>query len=421
MKKLHIFTCAACNYVPKVRLLFQSLREHHPEAVLHLALADEIPPGVDLSNEPFDQVMGPAELDIPSWRGWTFCHEIVELATAIKPFYLLKLLQREDCGKILYLDPDMVVFSRLDDILERLDKASVALTPHLTEPEVALDGVIDNEICCLKHGVFNLGFVGVANTPGGERFARWWADRIYHFCRAETHNGLFTDQKWIDLAPALFDDLTILKSPRFNVATWNLRTRPITWDAEQGYRVAGKPLGFYHFTGFDSGAHFIMLKKYGGDSPDAERLVSWYASEEKRLKGDPLSSLRWRFGSYSDGKRIGKVDRYIYRERVDLQRAFPNPFDADSPQSYIRWLETQGRIEYRELFEAADPQAALLKLSMSITAGFRPQGRDPATSLGSYLRDAVLDPGYGLSLTRHALRILRLEGWRGIKSRLAGR
>ena len=39
--RVHVFTSAAFNYIPKARLLFEALRKHHPEWVLHLALGDE--------------------------------------------------------------------------------------------------------------------------------------------------------------------------------------------------------------------------------------------------------------------------------------------------------------------------------------------------------------------------------------------
>ena len=63
MSNIHVFTSAAFNYIPKVRMLFQSLRQHHPEWRLHLALADEPRPGVDLSREPFDEIWPASELD----------------------------------------------------------------------------------------------------------------------------------------------------------------------------------------------------------------------------------------------------------------------------------------------------------------------------------------------------------------------
>src|SRR5258708_19262377 len=113
----------------------------------------------------------------------------------------------------------MVLFAGVEEIRATLATSNVALTPHETKPEKTLENVIDNEITSLKMGVFNLGFIGVANTAEGRRFAEWWSERTYHFCRAEVANGLFTDQKWINFPPIFFDAVPILNSPRHNLAT----------------------------------------------------------------------------------------------------------------------------------------------------------------------------------------------------------
>ena len=34
----------------------------------------------------------------------------------------------------------------------------------------------------------------------------WWCQRAYRFNRDDVPNGLFTDQRWMDLVPALFDE-----------------------------------------------------------------------------------------------------------------------------------------------------------------------------------------------------------------------
>src|ERR1700730_18683488 len=121
---VHVFTSAAFNYIPKARLLFQSIRKYHPEWTLTLTLGDELSPDFDLGAEPFDTIMTIDKMGIPSWRGWAFCHTIVELCTAIKPFALKQFLRRSDCEKVLYFDPDIVLFSRVDDILAALDEAN---------------------------------------------------------------------------------------------------------------------------------------------------------------------------------------------------------------------------------------------------------------------------------------------------------
>jgi len=415
MSEVHVFTSAAFNYIPKVRMLFQSIRKYHPEWKIHLVLADEKRPEIDLSNEPFDEIVSISELDIPDWKGWAYCHTIVELATAIKPFMLSRLLQLPGCKKVVYLDPDTVIFSRLDDILEALDSANVVLTPHQTKPETSLSAVMDNEICSLKHGVYNLGFCAVAATDVGLSFANWWAERIYHFCRADIPNGLFTDQRWIDLVPAFFTDVAIMRSSRHNVATWNLTTREFKVDKEGNYLVDNEPLGFYHFTGFDSGAHRIMATKNAGENSDVHQLIDWYEDQTKNLAQDPLAKVSWAFGKHSDGSAITKEQRLVYRERIDLQKAFPQPFDA---ATFNQWWLSQGPKEYADLFKLETKANAIAKFSEVLTPGFR--GGDigfDRERFMSLVRRSLTNPRVGITVGKRGWEVLKNEGVKGIKRR----
>ena len=408
---LHIFTCSAVNYLPKVRVLCQSIRKFHPEATVHWVLADTLPDWLDLTNEPFDSVLPIDRLDIPNWRGWSFTHDIVELSTAIKPFALRYLLDQPGCAKVLYFDPDMVLFSRVDDILDMLSHANVALTPHQTKPEQTLDAIRDNEMASMKHGIFNLGFIGVSNTEEGRRVAQWWSHRTYHFCRAEVENGLFTDQKWLDFAPAFFDGVSIVKSSRHNVATWNLTTRHLTGDAETGFKVDGEPLGFYHFTGFDSGAHRIMMEKNATASPATRDLVKWYEAITAVPKSDPISAWPWAFGRFSDGTLIQRCHRWLYREHADLQAAFPDPFAADvGHPTFLAWCHTEGKLHFPQFFsEAGD-------------CNLRPAATSAAVIVGrtAFLRLAwlAMRPVRGRPIRSKIRQVLSGEGVRGLLRRL---
>ena len=406
---LHFFTCAAVNYLPKVRALCRSLRRHHPEAKIHLALADERPAWLVPEPEHFDRIHEIGDLGIERWRGWSFGHNVVELSTAIKPFVLERLLALPGCRKVLYFDPDMVLFSRVDDILERLESDNVALTPHQTVPERAYQNILDNEVTSLRMGIFNLGFVGVRAGAEGERFARWWAERTYHFCRAEVHNGLFTDQKWINFAPVFFDGVAILKSPRHNVATWNLTTRSFEGSVERGFTVDGEPLGFYHFTGFDSGAHRIMAVKNAAGNRAVEELIAWYERETALRGGDPVAYWPWTFGRFSDGRAIEPHHRWIYRESRDLHEAFPDPYDARGPgHTFIEWCDTEGRIRFPEFF-GKDPRPAPFASAPGVPRGM-------ALRLGLLM----LAPRAGRALRQRLVRLLRREGIGGVTRRLRG-
>jgi hypothetical protein len=407
---LHIFTSAAVNYLPKVRTLCRSIRRHHPEATIHLALADERPDWLSTDGEPFDSILEIGSLSIPDWRAWSFMHNIVELATAIKPFALAHLLARPDCHTVVYFDPDMVLFSPVEDLLQTLRESNVALTPHQTTPERTLDNVIDNEITSLKMGVFNLGFIGVANTDEGKRFAAWWSERCYHFCRAEVANGLFTDQKWVNFVPIFFDGVAIVKSPRHNVATWNLTTRTLVGSVRAGFTVDGLPLGFYHFTGFDSGAHRLMALKNAPGNTALQELIGWYEKDTQPEPGDRVVGWPWGFANFTNGERVQPSHRWVYRDRRDLQKTFPDPYDAQPGKfTFLEWCETEGRIRYPELFGPYATKGAPVpsRLESRMTFG-----------MAAKLLLLAFAPRAGRPLRQRLVRMLRTEGLGGIRRRL---
>lgn len=342
LSKICVFTSAATNYLPKAMVLARSIKAYHPEIDLVFGLSDAKLEGVDYLGDVFDDVIAANELDIPNFEGWCFRHTIVELSTAIKPFILKALLSR-GYEQVYYFDPDIVVLSRLDDLFTAGTTGSILLTPHQTKPETDYQAIIDNEIASLKHGVYNLGFFGVSNTEVGRAFASWWAARLYTWCIDDIPNGLFTDQKWIDLVPALFTEVNIERSPRFNVSTWNVTQRHVTGSHQSGYLVDGLPLGFYHFTGFDKGDHRIMAEKNSRNNAAIMELVNWYEQEISPANSDPLSTVPWAYSTYQDGTVIPRWHRELYRNRIDLQAAFPMPFSSTENTSFRYWISTEGR------------------------------------------------------------------------------
>ncbi|MDS4021627.1 MAG: glycosyl transferase [Candidatus Competibacter sp.] len=333
---VHLFTSITANYLPKARVLAHSAKRQAADVRFHLLLCDDYPPEADFAAEPFDSIINVTELPVPDLKSWLFGHTVVEMCTAVKALGFLEIVRRYQADKVFYFDPDIVILSSLAGLIERLGRHSILLTPHQSEPEQSLEAIVDNEIASLKYGVFNLGFLGVRNTPEGLRFLNWWAERLRYFCHDDIAGGLFTDQRWIDLVPAFFEDLAILREPGYNVATWNLTNRQVAGSLERGITINGEPLSFYHFSGFDGGAQEIMLKKYADPGSPLFDLRRWYIAECRRMGQDELGDRRCRYDFYDNGERIAKAQRILYRSRLDLRRTFPDPFRIAS-DCYYHW------------------------------------------------------------------------------------
>ena len=184
-------------------------------------------------------------------------YDALELNTAVKPHAFRALLAEADVGSVVYLDPDTFVYRPLTEIGEGLARAPLVLTPHMTRP---LRGEANpNDHVILTSGSYNLGFMAVRNEPQIEALLDWWAEKLEFDCRVDFAAGLFTDQKWMDLAPGLVSDLALLRTPALNLAYWNLEGRELFKGAD-GWRVDGESLGFFHFSGFDPARPELLSK-----------------------------------------------------------------------------------------------------------------------------------------------------------------
>ncbi|WP_439100663.1 hypothetical protein [Congregibacter sp.] len=398
--RVAVFTSAARNYLPKVRVLFDSLERYHPEWERHLVLVERDVHDADLELANAQSIKSIPDLGIPDWEPWSFCHRVVELATAVKPFALKQLLASGDFDHAVYLDPDIAVFSRLDDVVDGLDTASILLSPHQLVPEASLGRVIDNEVTSLQCGVYNLGFLAVNRDAVGEAFADWWSQRLYFFCRDDKARGLFTDQKWADLIPALFPSVGILRSSRHNVASWNLSERNLTV-RDDCFWVDENPLGFYHFTAVSSDSHELMALKNSDNPAALRKILDWYRAEEGRVAMNP--TLPWSFARYADGTVIPDVHRAMFRDRCELQSKYPNPYDSPELRSA---LDTSV-----DLAPSGD-QSAELPLSSGYSVN---EARYDQAKLRRLLRLALTDPSALAKLSKKAINVLSREGIQGVK------
>jgi hypothetical protein len=335
-----VYTSITESYLPKARVLARSVKKFHPEWRFVLLYSDTLPADFDLCGEPFDEILLINQLRIANLNSWIFGHEIVELCTAVKGFAAEVLSEKPGVDKIMYLDPDIKVFSPLNMIDEMLDTYDVLLTPHLLNPEDDIGAIFDNEISALKHGVYNLGFFAARTCGQGMDFIKWWSRRLELLCKADIPNGVFTDQRWCDLAPAFFSKLGIVRDPGCNVATWNIAHRPISIGSNGILMSGGSPLKFYHFTGYDSGAGMGMLEKYASSQELAQEMWRQYGAELFECGQGSGAQKIWLYSRFSNGEYIYPEMRTLYHSRSDLRSAFPEPFSTEEP-CFLSWWNAE--------------------------------------------------------------------------------
>jgi len=95
------------------------------------------------------------DYQIPMYKQLAFKYDILEFATSLRAWFAIYFLQSND--KVIYLDPDMLIYDNLNGILSDLDHYPIILTPHYTKPQNYND--VDSDLSIMKFGAFNLGFL----------------------------------------------------------------------------------------------------------------------------------------------------------------------------------------------------------------------------------------------------------------------
>lgn len=315
-----IFTSICANYAHKARLLGESVKQNVNDAKFFVCLTErEVPENIKY--DCFDGIVLSKDMWPGNFNQFIYKHAIVEASTAVKAHffqYLLNKYPEEDM--FVYLDPDCYVYADLVELKQLLSERPAALCPHLLQP-----GNIDMELSSTAHGVYNLGFLGIRNCDEGKRLIDWWAERLYLFCYDDIQRGIFTDQKWMDLAPCFFD-VEIFKHHGYDFAPWSLLDCGMTKENGE-YFIQGDPLRFIHFSGYGKTAQMCMSKWLPeGPHPFKELYEEYAQKHEEYNKDGCISKIKWSYSCYESGEKIEDSLRAKYRSNYDVMFGTENPF-----------------------------------------------------------------------------------------------
>lgn len=343
-----VFTSICMNYLPKALILGKSIKKYNKDIKFYVVLVERKIPNdwPKEANKVIDKVILAKDLGFKNFDKFIFKHSIVEASTSVKGRALTYLLKNES-DKVVYIDPDIKTYKSLSELSKMLDNNDIILTPHLTIPESNEIDIQNNELCALQHGVYNLGFVAVKNSDEGIRFANWWMDRLELYCYDDIPRGIFTDQRWCDLAPAFFN-VYILKNPGYNMAPWNLSTRKLKIKNKKIIVNDNYELVFFHYSGFDSGANETVFNYYvPNKKDDIYQLRNEYVKELEENYQNQLGKHDWSYNYYSNGALIGKNVRKQYRDRQYYKLIEKSPFsmsDEEFNNIFSNNNEKKGRI-----------------------------------------------------------------------------
>lgn len=352
MNKNLVFTIVAKNYIGLAQILEESLKEKNPDTDFFIIVADAFSNTTDVEKLPQNVLFGHKILNIPKekWINMSFKYDLTEFCTSIKPAVFSYFIETTSYEKLIYLDPDIYIYSSLNPIYEMLDKYSIVLTPHIVNIQDNFFGE-RSESGLMSTGVFNLGFCGIKRGISAKKMISWWHQRLLEYCYIDSYNSYFTDQKWMDFLPCYFDSNELLVSRHLgmNIAPWNFFERKI-FKTDTGFEVCSRdhdeanvsfPVIFVHYSGYN----YTELKKGNvvqnnisniRNYDDVRFLTDVYAKaiHDKREVFDKYIQEKYSYGVFENGDVINSFHRRIYRSLINKGVLFSNPFCVEEGSFY---------------------------------------------------------------------------------------
>jgi glycosyltransferase involved in cell wall biosynthesis/SAM-dependent methyltransferase len=347
-KLMDICTIIAKNYIGHARVLAESFYEHHPDGRMSVLVIDDFDRYIEPSDEPFD-LIDIDSIGLDERDRMAASYNVTELSTAVKPWLLRRLLKRSDCQAITYLDPDIWIYDSLEEVEGLALEHGLVLNPHLTAP-LPDDGLRPHDQDILVAGAYNLGFISMRAGRESDDLLDWWSKRLLRDCVMDPENGYFVDQRWIDLAAALFPDPGILRDPGYNLAYWNLPRRTLRRNGDR-YAVDGRPLRFFHFSGFDPLSPRELSRHQNriqlADSPALAELCSAYA--EQVLAHGHEEARNWPYGwaSLPGGVTLDQYSRKLHRAAVYESRLNGSVFRKKGAKRLVGYLNEPDELAAR--------------------------------------------------------------------------
>ena len=354
--KSAVFTICAQNYFGLAKVLQDSLRTFDSDISFYIFIAD-------MPDHKSDDcvlsafTLASEMLGEKKFLEIAFKYNLTEFCTFLKPLCFQYLFKSFNFEKVIYLDPDIFLFSSIKSLIADLDYHWISLTPHIIEPSLAEGPRLDRQL--MNTGSFNLGYLGLRNSEECSSFLRWWNSRLENQCFIDDYEGLFTDQKWLDLVTSIYDasGISILRHPGVNLAPWNFHEREVviqdntddlfvrirsSHSLDESQRVRQiYPLIFIHFSGFS----YISLAKGELFQSNIENLsipsdiipaIRLY-SEALQANYDMLKihmDIKYTFGFFDNKVYINGVYRRIYRALILENFELGNPFVAGNLSFY---------------------------------------------------------------------------------------
>lgn len=324
---MHVCTVVTARLAPAARATLDSVREHHPDADLHVVDVDG-----SASSWHDGTVLSTTDIDVPDadLHAAGMLADDVSLVSWLVPRLLRHLVA--DGTTALFLWPGVRVVGDLQHVVEAADRDGIAVVARrddLPPDDGARPAPSDLQAAGAFHSVL------LAVGPDAARVLDQWIE-LSDPGHATPWQAAVSVRRH-----AVLPASTVLS--RWNVGPGSKVVRG------DGWTLDGEPVTAVDLTSFDPSRPWLLSTT---DSELARALLSEHTdlaelarSHAERLAAaaEEAGTAEDRFARTADGIALHPALRRAFREgvlewRTGESAAPPDPFDQDAPQAFTQWL-----------------------------------------------------------------------------------
>jgi hypothetical protein len=291
----HFCTLFDSNYLVKGVAMIESLRDHCPDAHVHvLCMDDETHAILGEMALPHVSCIRLDDLEDDDLRRVKTERSRAEYCWTLSPCLPTYVLaQHPEIDFLTYVDADLLFYSPVAPIFDEIGQSSIAICEHRF-PDAWKHLEINGRFC--------VEWVSFRRDAQGMACLSRWREQCIEWCFHRLEDDRMGDQKYLDAWPERYDSLCIIQATGAGIAPWNYSRYGFTQASDGTPLVDGTPLIFYHFHQFQmlSNGEFDRLSGFYrslGREPEAvyaayERVLSSVMASVRRMRPDFRAGLK---------------------------------------------------------------------------------------------------------------------------------
>ena len=188
----------------------------------------------------------------------------------------LTLLDQYD--RVILIGADCEIKSRMYELHAEFAKNDVVIVPHAISPVASRDYMAQ----IYRTGHANADLIAFKNTENSRNILKWLIS-VTEGDELKT-KGIFYEQTWLSSIPFLFDNVSILRHPGYNVGYWDIEERELKRHNRQNkvmyYVLDNEPVRMVQYSGYVKGSPERM-SKYAGKTATGDILKLYQEYDER--------------------------------------------------------------------------------------------------------------------------------------------